>query len=210
MSSPLEKANDIKHKIYQYMDELTAVDSEQWIKRGSRPRTVGHCAAVSVIIQDQLGGQLVSCLYYGVSHWYNELPSKMLIDATGDQFGTEYEAIRPIKSEDLRWQYRVRRHDALNDDTLRRAALLATRAGLPIPKICLERLPHLRPTVSAATVQDSSPHTENVPHISTSTEDPNVIQIEHTVSLWGFPMEISASIRKDSKFYRIMKILLEE
>jgi hypothetical protein len=94
--------------------------------------SAGHCAAVSAIVQAELGGDFVSAIVEGQSHWFNRLGvGRRLcdVDLTGDQFGGN-QAIRIAPAGELYDGSRLRSTEQLNDETLRRALLLAKRAGL--------------------------------------------------------------------------------
>lgn len=94
--------------------------------------SAGHCAAVSAILQAELGGDFVSANVEGQSHWFNRLEvGRRLcdVDLTGDQF-IGNEPVRIVPAGELYDPARVRVAEQLNDETLRRALLLAKRAGL--------------------------------------------------------------------------------
>lgn len=105
--------------------------------------SAGHCAAVSAILfhelaslTDRLGGRVlcVSAIVGGGSHWFTrvELPDGTWdIDLTGDQFGLP--PVQIAAADSLYEGTRVREFSQLNEETLRRAALLAQRAGLDVP-----------------------------------------------------------------------------
>jgi hypothetical protein len=78
-----------------------------------------------------LGGSLVSANVHGISHWFNRvrIDDQLLdLDLTGDQFG--YPAVQIKPAEELYPHTRERSPSELNDETLRRAILLARRASL--------------------------------------------------------------------------------
>lgn len=100
---------------------------------GTAPST-GQCAAASVIVRDILGGDFVSATVHGQSHWFNRLrlgDSEIDVDITGDQFG--HTKIRWDRPNLLYSGTRLRRPEELDDSTLERARLLATRSGLAAP-----------------------------------------------------------------------------
>ncbi|WP_164964336.1 hypothetical protein [Rubrivivax sp. JA1026] len=95
--------------------------------------SAGHCAAVSAIVQAEFGGDFVSAVVEGQSHWFNRLEVGRRVcdvDLAGDQFAG-VEPVRIVRAGELYDPTRVRTPEQLNDETLRRALLLATRAGLP-------------------------------------------------------------------------------
>lgn len=95
---------------------------------GSTPSS-GHCAAVSVITHELFGGEFVSAIVDGRSHWFNRLTvDSRLVDAdlTADQFG--YTSIRVAPPGELYEGTRVRSALEVNEETLLRAITLAERA----------------------------------------------------------------------------------
>jgi hypothetical protein len=95
--------------------------------------SAGHCAVVSAIAHADLGCEMVSAIVNGQSHWYSRLTSKTNgcvydVDITGDQFG--YAPVRVAEAGTLYPGTRVRDASQLNAETLRRAILLADRAGI--------------------------------------------------------------------------------
>jgi len=93
--------------------------------------STGHCAAAAAIVWETLGGSLVSAIVNDISHWFNrvQVDNQFLdLDLTGDQFGYPAVQIRP--AEELYPHTRERSPSELNDETLRRAILLARRASL--------------------------------------------------------------------------------
>jgi hypothetical protein len=95
------------------------------------PPSRGHCAAVSAIVWDRFGGELVSATVQGQSHWFNRLNingRQVDVDLTGDQFG--HPAVRFGEPGTLCPGTRTRLPRELREETLRRAVRLAERAGL--------------------------------------------------------------------------------
>jgi len=85
-----------------------------------------------VIARELLGGEMVSAKVQGLSHWFNRFRVKEALfdaDITGDQFGRPVLQIAP--EGELYADTRVRRPEHLNEETLKRARLLAERAGAP-------------------------------------------------------------------------------
>ncbi|MEW5863234.1 MAG: hypothetical protein AB1773_06510 [Pseudomonadota bacterium] len=96
-----------------------------------RPPSAGQCAAVSVIVWDRFGGEFVSATVQGQSHWFNRLNigGRVIdVDLTGDQFGLK--AVRFGKPGSLWAGTRLRTAQELREETVRRAILLAEKAGL--------------------------------------------------------------------------------
>ncbi len=91
----------------------------------------GHCAAVSAIVFSQYGGSFVSARVDEHSHWFNRLKVGgrwIDVDITGDQFGRP--SIQAGPQGSLYKGSRVRHLSELNDETRRRAATLARKAGI--------------------------------------------------------------------------------
>lgn len=91
--------------------------------------SAGHCAAVATIAHEILGGQLVSTVINGKSHWFNRIQVQGGLydfDLTGDQFGRS--KVRLAKAGNLYKHVRTRSLDQVNQETLRRAELLAARS----------------------------------------------------------------------------------
>jgi len=106
---------------------------------GTSPST-GHCAAVSTIVNQVLGGSLVSAKVSGLSHWFNRVRvsgDDIDFDLTGDQFG--FDAIQLAKAGALYPGTRVRPFVDLNRETLARARVLAGRSGLDDVASALEK-----------------------------------------------------------------------
>lgn len=92
--------------------------------------SAGHCAAVAVIVFAEFGGSLLSTTVQGVSHWFNRVEldgSQVDTDLTGDQFG--FPCVQCAPPQELYVTPRLREVAHLNVETLKRAGLLATRAG---------------------------------------------------------------------------------
>lgn len=97
---------------------------------GTAPST-GHCAAVSTIVNQVMGGELISAKVAGLSHWFNRVQvggQDMDVDLTGDQFG--FDAVQMAAVGELYPGTRVRPFADLNAETISRAILLAERSGL--------------------------------------------------------------------------------
>lgn len=106
-----------------------------------RPPSAGQCAAVSMIVWDRFGGEFVSVSVQGQSHWFNRLNiggRVMDVDLTGDQFGLQ--AVRFGEPGSLWANARPRSPHELREETVRRAILLAEKAGLKDTEIRLQSL----------------------------------------------------------------------
>ncbi len=94
--------------------------------------SAGHCEVVAITVHELLGGELVSALVNGQSHWFNRLNNdvgeRIDVDLTGDQF--RYPKLRIANAGNLYPNTRVRARNELTNETLRRAFIFAQRAGL--------------------------------------------------------------------------------
>lgn len=93
--------------------------------------SAGHCAAVAAVVKAELGGELISTLVNGQSHWFNRLNHGTVtfdVDLTGDQFG--FDEVRLAPAGKLFSPARLRSPEHLNKETLERARILAERTGL--------------------------------------------------------------------------------
>jgi hypothetical protein len=129
---------DLRTELTRLRAELEKAFGPDTAMPGSRGRGVsgGQCAAVAVIVYDKLGGSLVSTTVEGESHWFNRFrigDATYDADITGDQW--ERPRIQIADRDRLYASTRVRRSDELNEETLRRAATLANRAGIEAPKV---------------------------------------------------------------------------
>ena len=98
---------------------------------GEGPPSSGHCAAVSVIARSLFGGDYVSAMVNGQSHWFNRLVvDDRLVDAdlTADQFG--YPSPRLAAPGELYAATRIRAVQEVKKETLLRAVTLAERANV--------------------------------------------------------------------------------
>lgn len=89
------------------------------------PPSAGHCAVVAYIVRKRLGGDLVSAIVDGQSHWFNRI-NEIDCDITADQFGMS--AVRVAPAGDLYPGTLVRSGFDLDRGTLNRAHLLADRS----------------------------------------------------------------------------------
>jgi hypothetical protein len=96
--------------------------------------STGHCAAVAMIVQFRLRGDLVEACVFGESHWFNRIPTTdgaLDLDLTGDQFG--YEPVRFAPSEQLYADGVIRSMSDVLPETTLRAHKLAQRTGIGLP-----------------------------------------------------------------------------
>lgn len=111
------------------LEEAFRPDSAAQGFPGVSPST-GHCAAVAVIVHELVGGDIISTLVDGTSHWLNRLNAGgrcMDVDLTGDQFSRPRVQVK--EAGKLYPETRIRTQAELTEETLERARLLATRAG---------------------------------------------------------------------------------
>ena len=126
---PREYAEQLAKQLRSRLDRAFRPDTAAQGLEGAVP-SAGHCAVVSVVVHNVLGGELVSATVGGISHWFNRVrfdERVFDIDLTADQFGAP-----PIIIADANQLYpdtRVRRYGDLTVETLIRAARLARRAG---------------------------------------------------------------------------------
>lgn len=112
------------------LDAHFSLESAQGGTPGRTP-SAGQCAAVSLILHDLLGGELVSAVVNGESHWFNRVNTAhgvMDVDITADQFGLE--TIRIAEAGGLYQATRVRSDSDIAPETRRRSELLRRRSGL--------------------------------------------------------------------------------
>jgi len=116
------------HLLRAQLDEVfardTAAPSCEWTG-GSR----GHCAAVAVLVNLLYGGEFVSAVVNGESHWFNRLTvdagTLVDVDLTGDQFG--FPKVRMTTPGAMYDGTRVRGSGDLRQETIDRALLLSHR-----------------------------------------------------------------------------------
>ncbi len=121
---------DALHELRRQVEPHFRPDTAAQGFKGTAPST-GHCAVVSVLVHNRLGGEFVSAFVDDVSHWFNRLRTKdgaLDVDLTADQFGRQ--PIEMAVAGQLYDGARIRSSDDLNVDTLQRAMLLARRAGM--------------------------------------------------------------------------------
>jgi hypothetical protein len=124
---------DLNARLSNLRNSLDAAFSSGTAMPGFVGKTLssGHCAAVSLVINELFGGELVSSTVEGQSHWFNRLEADgniVDVDATGDQFGLPKVQIGIAGT--LYSRTRVRRRDEANHETIERAIQLAERARL--------------------------------------------------------------------------------
>lgn len=127
--------SDRRQEISELRHRLEAQFSPDTAYSGTRHGTAsaGHCAIVAAITALTVGGQLVKTSVGGVSHWFNRLTDRGMtwdVDLTGDQFGLPAVQIAP--EGHLYSDTKEADFSSLDRDTLRRAVVLADRAGLDV------------------------------------------------------------------------------
>jgi len=110
-------------------------ETAQFGQQGSRPGT-GQCAAVTLIVRDIFGGEMVSARVQDESHWFNRLcvdEGVVDVDLTADQFSET--AVRVCQAGDLYPDTRIRRDSEVAEETRRRSTLLRQRAEIDLDAI---------------------------------------------------------------------------
>jgi len=133
MTTPIHGREDLLRQIVDLRRQIEPEFRPDTAAQGfsGRAPSTGHCAVVAVLVQKLLGGEFVSAMVQGGSHWFNRietLAGKLDVDVTADQFNR-----RPIEIDVAGMLYdgtRVRTFDDLNTETLQRALLLARRSRL--------------------------------------------------------------------------------
>ncbi|GIV86045.1 MAG: hypothetical protein KatS3mg054_0074 [Chloroflexus sp.] len=124
----MERLVSLRHALEKAFAPDTAVPGTA---SEGRPPSAGHCAAVSYLVWRELGGEMVSAMVQGQSHWFNRLRIGNVIvdvDLTGDQFG--FAPISIAMAGKLYPGTRVRNYSDLKPETIQRAETLAGRAGI--------------------------------------------------------------------------------
>lgn len=96
---------------------------------------------MATIVWDRFGGKFVSATVQSQSHWFNRLNiggQVIGVDLTGDQFGRQ--TVRFGESGSLWADTRARTPQEFREETVRRAILLAEKAGLKDTQSRLLRL----------------------------------------------------------------------
>lgn len=102
------------NKIYA-KDTCYPVCRDNWSENNP---TLGHCAVVSLIVNDYFGGDLYKIKIDGVSHYFNFIDEN-IIDLTAAQFGKPIDYSGKIK--------KTRDEMLANEDTLMRYKLFKSR-----------------------------------------------------------------------------------
>ena len=103
----------------------TAAPGSGWVD--TMPST-GHCAIVAMLMRRMFGGEFVSAMPGGISHWFNRielLGTSIDIDITGDQFGRPRVQVAPAGELYTGTRGRLEAH--INEDTIRRFELFSSR-----------------------------------------------------------------------------------
>mgnify|MGYP002621454130 CR=1 FL=1 len=114
----LELLQQYLYKVYS-KDTCYPLCRDDW--NDSNP-TLGHCAIVSLIVNDYFGGDIYKIKVDGVSHYFNLIDNKV-VDLTSSQFNKEIDYNGKIKKDRL---------EILQKDTLSRYKLLKMRLQLII------------------------------------------------------------------------------
>lgn len=97
----------------------TSADPQSWSERNP---AWGQCAVTALVVQDELGGELLRARVDGISHYWNRLPSGETVDLTRHQFVNG----GSIESET---ELRTREYVLSFPDTRERYELLRKRLG---------------------------------------------------------------------------------
>ena len=115
----LELLNEYLNKVYS-KDTCYPICRDDW--NDNNP-TLGHCAIVSLIVNDYLGGEIYKIKVDGVSHYFNFIDNKV-IDLTSSQFNKEIDYSNKTIKE--------RKEILQDEDTLSRYNMLKMRLQLVI------------------------------------------------------------------------------
>jgi hypothetical protein len=127
LESVLQQLDDLRRRF----DEAFAPDTALPGSDGPTA-SAGHCAVVAAVIQQRLGGELLSTTIQGEPHWLNRLftsTGAIDFDLTGDQYGCP--PVQVAFAGGLYGKVLVRPFAELLPETLERAAVFAARAGMP-------------------------------------------------------------------------------
>lgn len=106
----------------------------------SETPSAGQCAAAALVVQQLIGGKVVSAQVQGESHWFNRIEYEGRCwdaDLTGDQFG--FPRVQLSAAGSLYPDGRVRDHSHVAPETLDRVRRLKSRAGLDASRSTGER-----------------------------------------------------------------------
>lgn len=131
MPEKVEKlARELRSRLEPAFSPETAIPG---LVNEKSPPSRGQCAAVAVVAHEVLGGEFVSAIVNGESHWFNRVRSDdraVDIDLTGDQFG--FPSIQIKDAGALYPGTRVRVSADIREETKARARLLAERAHISV------------------------------------------------------------------------------
>jgi hypothetical protein len=114
------KITDIT-KITERIEKAWLPDSSYWPEKWTEANPAcGQCAVTALIVQENLGGELLKCDVEGFgSHYFNQLPDGTIIDLTKKQFPTDAKMSKAVKKkrEDVT-QYKqvMKRYEILKDN----------------------------------------------------------------------------------------------
>jgi hypothetical protein len=103
------RARRLRNALEAAWSRETTVNPANWSERNP---AWGQCAVTALIVQDELGGELLRATVQGVSHYWNLLETGEELDFTRRQFSDF--------PDDLKGLARVREQLLANDDTARR------------------------------------------------------------------------------------------
>lgn len=122
---PMDSSNafqpDLERALREAWRSQTSSDPTGW--RPSNPAW-GQCAVTALIVQDELGGQLLRASTANGSHYWNRLPDGTEIDLTREQFGGAFSADdAQVREREyvLSFEATRRRYELLRDSITRSA-----------------------------------------------------------------------------------------
>lgn len=129
---PRLSQNDLMEELQRLRARLEPVFAPDTAFPGSKLgiRSAGHCAVVAAIVQESLGGALLSAEVDHEQHWFNRIETTagvVDVDLTGDQFG-----LPPLQIAPSGKLYRGAVAKDLTDllpEAIERANRLCLRAG---------------------------------------------------------------------------------
>lgn len=122
----MNDATNLKEKLGFFREAFEKAWCDETALPGSLSDAIscGQCASTSIVLQQFLGGELVSTKVDGISHWFNRIKytKEYDVDITGDQFGRP--AIQIAAPGLLYPSSRIRHEYEINSETIARARIL--------------------------------------------------------------------------------------
>jgi hypothetical protein len=134
-TNAMEASSNLRVRLtnpHDRLEQLRRSFGEAWCREtSSAPQAwsaenpaLGQCAVTALVIQDELGGELLRAVVGEVSHYWNRIPSGEEVDITRHQFS-------PVPME-LKGEVRDRDYLLTNEDTVRRYRLLRAKLELEL------------------------------------------------------------------------------